>query len=535
MFKTLCKTWYGDEFEGGDAYPFRSYMIDAYKKMYSGTFYDVLKYDFNTESDGDAQPYIPISWRIPCVQTNLARVVVDETVSIVFGEQHCPRLQVNDDEKTHKFSTSLIQTCKLNKIMQEAMTIGAAGSVAIFVVLVDGKPHFYPQSTEGLTPIYDPKDPRRLVKIIERAKVKTADLNRNHGYSLSQDYAEYWIYRELNETSHLTYHPIPVAGSHLIDDSKIKEYGEYKFRSGENVQTELRAAEDYNIDRQYNVLNKVTPSVDKRRSIDHNFGFCPAVWIKNLPTMNNWDIDGACTFGPACESLITLDYTLSQAYRSLKYSSEPVLMVKDPSGAMPKKMSKAANKVLMLGKDADAKWLEINGTAASASLDYAKYLREIVLESVSGNRVSPEKIHAAQSGKAMELMNQPMIWLAEKLRSSYGEFGLVKLIELVIKMNQETPIKLRDGLYPVAYSDPSWTVLLDWPDWYEPTGSDLMQEANALNVLHNAGIISKETALRSQASNYNVQNIQEEIEKAQSEAEQFDAQLKPQVQEKITV
>lgn len=531
MFKNLCKAWYDTDFEPSQELD-RSKLIEAYKKMYSGTLYDVLQHDFCTETVNDGV-YVPISDRIPCVQTNLAKVVVDETTALVFGESHFPRLKINDDDSSYKFATSLIKTCKLNKIMQDAMIIGSTGSVCIFMVLVDGKPHFYPQSTEHLTPIYDPLDPRRLVKIVEKVKMPTKLLNAQYGYNLSTDYMEHWVLKELNEENHIVYNPIPVSGSHILDESKIRQYGTYKMMQAGQEEVELREVNDYSTTSMPGLMQKIVPSIDKKRSKEHNLGFCPAVWIKNMPTMNTWDIDGGCTFGAAVETIIALDYTLSQAYRALKYSSEPVLMVSDPSGLMPKKLTKSANKVLMLGKDADAKWLEINGSAATASIDYAKHLREVALEALSGNRVTPEKIHAAQSGKAMELMNQPLIWLCEKFRSSYGEFGLVKIIELAIKANALTPIRLRDGVYGISYADPEWTVELDWPDWFDATGQDLMAEANALAVMRNEGLISRETALRSQAENYNVTNITEELALAEQEAEQFNAEMKPQVQEKF--
>lgn len=532
MFKSILKAWQEDAAQdfGRLDYAPRTYLIDCYKKIYAGTFYDVLVNDFHTEVD-ETTSYIPISQRIPCVQSNLARVVVDQSVSLVFGQRHFPRVQINEDEKTHKFVMSLIETCKLNKIMQDAMIIGSTGSVVIYLILVDGKPHFIPKSTEALIPIYDPRDPRRLIKIIERAKVPTNILNNQYGYSLPKEHASYWIYKELNETHDITYLPIP-ADSGEIDESKIKDFRVYTFNGPDGIYSELRQIDDIP-NPSYTNQKKIVPTIDRKRTVEHGLGFCPAVWIKNLPTMDN-EIDGACTFSPAIESIITLDYTLSQSYRSLKYSSEPVLMIKDPAGLAPKKMPKSANKVLMLGKDADAKWLEINGNAATASVDYAKYLREVVIEAVQGNRVSPEKIHSAQSGKAMELMNQPLIWLAERLRMSYGEFGLVKIIELCVKANQQSPIQLRDGMYPVGFTDSAWTVLLDWPDWYDATGTDLMQEANALAVLRNEGIISLETAIRSQAENYNISNVQDELAQAQSEQKEFISETQPQVKEQFT-
>ena len=63
-------------------------------------------------------------------------------------------------------------------------------------------------------------------------------------------------------------------------------------------------------------------------------------------------------------------------------------------------------------------------------------LRELALESIHGNRASPERITAAQSGRALELLNQGLIWLADQLRISYGEAGLLQLARLIVRASQ---------------------------------------------------------------------------------------------------
>jgi hypothetical protein len=62
-------------------------------------------------------------------------------------------------------------------------------------------------------------------------------------------------------------------------------------------------------------------------------------------------------------------------------------------------------------------------------MDWVKGLREIALEGAGGSRANADKLSAAQSGRAMELMNQALIWLADKLRISYGEGALLGAAE----------------------------------------------------------------------------------------------------------
>jgi hypothetical protein len=52
-----------------------------------------------------------------------------------------------------------------------------------------------------------------------------------------------------------------------------------------------------------------------------------------------------------------------------------------------------------------------------------RVLREAALEAMHGNRTMADKLSASQSGRAMELMYQALVWLAGHLRHSYGGNG----------------------------------------------------------------------------------------------------------------
>ena len=161
--------------------------------------------------------------------------------------------------------------------------------------------------------------------------------------------------------------------------------------------------------------------MDTGRSVRHGLGFVPLVWIRNLP--GGVAPDGACTFRSAVETGIEIDYQLSQAGRGLKYSSDPTLLIKEPAG-LEGELVRGAGNALVVSEKGDARLLEIGGTAAGAVLDYVRVLRDLALEGVHGNRADPSRLGAPQSGRALELMNQGLVWLADNLRVSYGEGGL---------------------------------------------------------------------------------------------------------------
>lgn len=83
----------------------------------------------------------------------------------------------------------------------------------------------------------------------------------------------------------------------------------------------------------------------------------------------------------------------------------------DPVGGDAAGTTGGSATALTLPMDGDAKLLEINGDASDAMLQQYRELRAIVLEQIHGNRAHADKISAAQSGRAMEMMCQSLVWL----------------------------------------------------------------------------------------------------------------------------
>ena len=229
------------------------------------------------------------------------------------------------------------------------------------------------------------------------------------------------------------------------------------------------------------------PLRDAQRSVHHGLGFVPLVWITNLPGGNQ--VDGGCTFEPAIETSLEIDYQLSQAGRGLKYQSDPVLMIREPAMSDERQMVRSASNALIVSEKGDAKMLEIGGTAAAAVVDYVRALREMALESISGNRSNADRISAAQSGRAMELLHQPLVWLADTLRPAYGQSGLLRMAHMVAQASAVMPLIIKgETVRDIDASDLS----LRWGPWFTATHSDKQMLATTLATLRTAGLISRE-------------------------------------------
>src|ERR1700712_3972159 len=282
MFDTLC-----DLVARDNDYPERVQKLTILNRVLDGTLYDVLPYHFHEERS-EAGEYIPLRQRRPSVRYPLCRIVVEDSVALLFSEGHFPTIDSPNLEVRAAFA-NIVKETQLNLTMTQAAMSGASGSVALLLRVLKGRLFVDVLDTMYLTPTWDPMAPDTLARVDERYKVSGADLRRN-GYIIDDPDGQYWFTRRWDNESETWFEPTPVG-----------------------------------------MLSP--PIIDSARSVLHKLNTVPIVWIKNLPgTPTTGDsADGACTFAAAMHTQVEIDYQLSQVGRGLKYSSDPTLLLKDPS------------------------------------------------------------------------------------------------------------------------------------------------------------------------------------------------------------
>ncbi|HEX7389411.1 MAG TPA: hypothetical protein VF286_04825 [Acidiphilium sp.] len=463
MFETICQTIPADPHLAP-----RARRLDLYKRVLDGSIYDGLPYAFQEERNG-AGEYVPLRARRPSVRYGLCRIVVEDSVALLFSAGHFPAIDC-EDAGTATLLGDILRECRLNEVMIDAALRGSVGSVAILLRVLNGRLFFSVFETRHLTPIWRDDAPDTLAAVTERYKVRGAELLAQ-GYSDIEPEQTYWFQRRWDAVSETWFLPVPVGSA-------------------------MEAA------------------VDPARSVRHDLGFVPIVWIRNLP--GGEGVDGACTFRAAIETGIEIDYQLSQAGRGLKYASDPTLLIKEPA-TTDREMVKGAGNALIVSEKGDAKLLEIGGTAVSAVIDYVRTLREMALESVHGNRANADRLSAAQSGRALELMNQGLIWLADNLRISYGDGGLLPLMRMVLRANERFPLTVTGR--EVSKLDSKMRLSLRWPRWYPASADDRLKEAQAIAILVDAGQLSREAAVKALAAIHGIVDVNGELERLAGETQ----------------
>lgn len=429
-------------------YPARVADLTVLRQVLDGTIYDVLRHEFHEERT-DGGEYIQVAQRRPSVRYNLCRLVVADSLALLFGEGRFPAIGCKD-EAARTALADVLQESRLPEMIADAAFRGSIGSVVVLMRILRGRVFFDVMDTLFLTPEWDPEAPDTLLRVTERYKVR-GDALKAQGYPIADDdlATQFWFSRRWDAASETWFLPLKLA-----DELEGKQ-----------------------------------PKVDAARTVRHNLGFVPMVWIRNLPGGDG--IDGQCTFRPAIETQIEIEYQLSQAGRGLKYSSDPTLLIKEPTSDGP--VIRSAANALVVDKEGDAKLLEINGTAAEAVLGYARALRELALESIHGNRSNADRVSASQSGRALEMLHQPLIWLADKLRTSYGENGLLPLLRMVAAARRRMPLQVMGE--PMPEMPAKLRLSLVWPPWFARTEADRGAQASTMGNLVDHGLISRETAV----------------------------------------
>lgn len=475
----------------------RCFDLSMQKIFLQGKIYDVLKYPFfktayasqqlsysmgGSESLLNGSDYIKMSERRPAVKHAIAQTTVDKSVSLLFGEGRFPIID-HEDEKTENLLNDLVKSIDLEWHMLDCATKGSIGSGILFLKIIDSKIYVSTDWSCYYTPFFKKNNPNELEKVVYKCFMIGYEINALNLDGVKCDDKEMYVFfREWNEQEELLYRPIKVS--------------EYEKMTDKNI-TKLE--------------------IVKKESVFHGLGFVPIVWIKNLPGGDG--VDGQSTFEKSIDDIIELDYQMSQGGRGLKYSAEPLLVVNTSSVSAEANMAPLSpGEILVLDENGGAKYSEISGDACRAVLEYCKQLKDLAIENIHGDRTNPEKMHTMQSGKAMEMLQMSLVWLAGKLRLSYGEYGLKTLLNMIIKVNQSSDLFAGSkivGKNALKNGD----LNLKWSKWFDSTGSDRLQDSQSLSVLKTNGLISTKTALSSISAEYDISDLNKEISEISKEKE----------------
>lgn len=459
-------------YERDKHFPLRTLRQNLLVKFRDGSFFDILGIPFNQETEESTANYIPLRRRMPAIHVSWANEVLQDVSSLLFGEGHFPEIESEDEGLAERLADA-VEECDLSSVMSEVAFLSSVGSCVIFIRFLgeDGnlKPVVSAEDSTWFTPTFDPKSPWKLVSLTERYKVKGSAL-REMGFAIPDDnlQSDHWWKTVWDESAETGFIPVKVE---VGDDGQPND----------------------------------ATVVDRTRTIRHDLGFTPAIWVR-LPGGDS--LDGRCLFAPAIDTIIEADYQLSQLGRGLKYSQDPLKVISLGS-EIPDDFKKivAGSDLLVLPQGSEAKLLETNGESARAVMEYVSLLRRYAVRAISGSPIDPERLTVPQSGRAMEILNMPLIQLADKLRSVFDR-TLRDLIGMILSGSEKRPVFVR-GKKLEAPENPDFR--FRWPAWYPPTAMDRLQDVQAATAAVTGGTLSTESAVRFLSAPFDIDSPDDEL------------------------
>jgi len=435
-------------------------ILDAY---YESRQYDDLQ-DWNeaTISPGE---YVPTRKRKPRIIYNLPKVLVDKVASKLFGAQVFPTFLVEDDPDDTEFFRSVQQVSNFRRsLMQPGKHLLISGSVFVRFYLVEGFPVIEHFNAKYCYPVFDETDE---LDSIEIRYVYEDPSDKDAAGRCKKK----WYRMVLSKNTDIL-------------------YDNPEFQSGM-------------------AMPKFTVVEENK----HGLGFVQGEWFRT--EKHKFSPDGYSVFGEILDFCDELNYSLSQTSQAVGYSQEPQLTVNNIDEDELDSLIKSSQKAWNLGHEGKAQFLESNLAGAKVAEEQRDHMRTRALDVARVIIHDPEKMAGhAQSGKALEILHGPLVELVDELRTMIEPC----LRNLLVKLGMaliETSSDVID--VPKGYQPESVDITLQWPAIFPLTLEDIAQKVAAAVQATTANILSRESATRWIASEFGIENVEEELKKIESQ------------------
>ncbi len=444
---------------------FRKDILDVYDSYYENTQYDE-KQDW--EQATKSEQYTPIRDRKPRIIYNVAKLLANKVTAKICGQKTFPKVLVEDDPDDTAFYNTVMKAASLRKNLLEPMKHALiSGSVFVRYYLVNGMLEMEWANSKYCYPKFD------AVGELEEIEIK-------------------YVFEDWED---------------------LKPNGDPKMKWYRLVLT--KTSDTLSDNPEY--ISGAKPTFTDVEVNEHNLGWVQGEWIATAK--NKFDPDGPSIIGDILGFIDDMNYSLSQSSQAVGYNQEPQLAVKGIDEEELDTLIRSSQKAWNLGREGEAEFVESGLDGVKQATESRGDNRNRMLEVCRMVILDPEKIAgSAQSGKAMELLNEPLVELIDELRTIFEP----KFKNLILKMSltclvlneqgQQTMIETPKGFVPG-----STDLMFQWPSIFPPTLDDIAKMTTAANTAATANLISRETLTRWLAPVFNIEDIDEELKKIETQ------------------
>lgn len=433
---------------------------------------------------------LPLKYRAPETPYHLPRVIVDRFTSLLFSSAHHPRVVVEGDPEAEDYLSALAEASRLWSKMIQARAFGGGTGTAVFgFKFVDGQPRIEVHDPRWCYPTWKDQEEFTLLNLEIRYQYPKEIVNPE---TKEYETVGYWHRRVITEKADVTFVDVEVS------------------ENGDPPQW--------------------VP--DPAKTFQHDYGFCPVVWVQNMPLLDDIDGDPDCIgVFDLCEAI---DRNLSQGNTAVSASCDPTLVA--ATDADLPSIGVGLDNAIKVPVGSTVTYLEANMNGPKAAFEQAERLRKMALEIAQCVLDHPGTIKTATE---VILIYSSMLSKADVMREQYGEKGIKPLLRMMIRAIHSLggadkaiilPPKIEkakdaDGKPVITKTErvlpddaADAAITLSWPAYFPPDIEDAGTATTAAAAALLAKVIDKETAVKFVAPFYGVEDPSVVLDKLKAES-----------------
>jgi hypothetical protein len=431
-------------------------------------------------SSAPAPFMMPLLQRYPRAQYPLAKLMNRAFTAFLFGDGHQPTFECPGDDDATDYANSLATMAHLwTKMTMARNWGGSCGTVGISWSFHAGLPRVEVHRAKHLF-VHEWTDRQELVPA-QVSEVYTYPVTLWNEAKRRFEEELFWYHRYWDEDRDILFEPCPVR------------------REGKVIE----------------------PIWVPQEIAQHDDGETHFVWVQNIPSD---EIDGLPDYEGQYDDLDDLDVVYSVLSRGTSLNLDPTLVLQmDPMLlVMSRTVAKGSDQALKVGKDGDAKYLELAGTSVTAGLALLQAKKEIILAAAQCILADPNEVAASGiSSVAMKLLYAPMLAQTNVMRDQYGP-AVERIVRQMLRSARKNwdqqavllPQRVKSAVDPETGNKTdtlhdrapgtSEDCNAKWPPYFEATADDRSKEVTSLTTAVGAGkqIISTRTANEEAAKVY---------------------------------
>lgn len=419
----------------------------------------------------DSMDYVKVRERQPRIQLPFSKLLASRVVGKLIGQDTWPQFVVEEDPDTEAYLRWILKTSHLQTMLFEPLRrMTASGSVFVRFGIVDGAFSIKFELAKNCYPVLGPDG---LLQSMTVAYVYDDKGDLDHNKKAKKK----WYRADYGPEEDVLYQPAPYEPGQKLEE-----------------------------------INWVVAE-----AVPHNLGFVQGEWFRTF--VGSEGIDGASLIADILDFMDELDYNMSQSSQVIQYNQDPQLIIKGLTEDDLDTLVRSSQKAWNLGREGEASFLETGLQAVEVARDFRDRIRLSVQDIARIVLMDPEKMAAhAQSGKALEILHQPMVELIQELRPSLE----MPLVSLVRKMAVVNLMMANNGVpspvqMPLNYQPKDLMISLRWPAVFAKSIEDLQKKVSVATQASGAKLISRETLTRWLAPDFQIEDVEAELKRIAAE------------------